>query len=530
MGQLFYFFFLLISFTFSFQSSLAVNIKKYWVFFTDKENTKFNPYEYFDSKAIERRLKFNILLNDYTDWPVNDSYLLGVKSLVSSTSYSSRWLNAVAVYATNEEINLVRKLNFVRGIEEFNSANLIPLSEISDISKRDKLSPEVLTLLKFQTARMQIGRNFSEKNLNGKGIRIAVLDAGFLFVNTHPAFKYLREGNKIKDTYDFVKKNEHVHVYKHSSHGTKVLSCIAGKVDSLNIGLATEAEFLLARTENSLFEPFSEEENWIAAAEWADKNGADIINSSLGYTKHRYFISDMNGSSFISRGANIAASKGILVINASGNEGNTRWRYIAAPADADSVLSVGGIDAYRDYHINFSSYGPAFNGLLKPNVSTVANVVAYGKDGLTYAEGTSFACPLVTGFAACAWQAFPNFTNMQLFKEIEKSAHLYPYYDYAHGYGVPQAAYFLDSLKKEVVKPTFSFIEEDNYVRVVLSDSIDLQKKNLYYHIENKKGTLDKYTVIRPYQKEILIFPFTDYTKGEKLSIHFEGYTNTYRF
>ncbi len=156
----------------------------------------------------------------------------------------------------------------------------------------------------------------------------------------------------------------------------------------------------------------------------------------------------MNGKkSLVARAANMAASKGMLVVNAAGNDGETKWKHLGTPADADSVLSVGGISPESDYHFSFSSYGPTADKRLKPNVCAYGAVMESGKKGLTTTYGTSFASPLVAGFAACAWQTNRRLNNMELFKEIEKSADLYPYFDYAHGYGVPQAGYFINRQK-----------------------------------------------------------------------------------
>ena len=170
------------------------------------------------------------------------------------------------------------------------------------------------------------------------------------------------------------------------------------------MGLATGANFLLAITEVSS-EPFSEEENWLAAVEWAYKNGADIISSSLGYTNNRYFTKDMDGKkSFVVKAASLAARKGMLVINAAGNDGDSEWKVISTPADADSILTIGGVSPETNLHINFSSYGPTADGRMKPNVSAFGEaVVANTKGNVEIAFGTSFATPLVAGFAACAW-------------------------------------------------------------------------------------------------------------------------------
>jgi len=383
-------------------------------------------------------------------------------------------------------------------------------------------------------------------SIDGKGLRIAILDVGFINADHVPAFDQIRKENRVIATHDFTKRSDNEDVYYGGSHGTEVWSCIAGKIGDIQIGLATGAEFLLAKTEKKS-ENYAEELNWLAAAEWADKNGADIINSSLGYTDKRYFNWQMDGhTSFVTRAANIAARKGILVVTAAGNEGSNSWHYIGAPADADSALSVGGIDPYTGYHTGFSSYGPTSDKRMKPNVVAYGHVIAAAPSGLTSTQGTSFASPLVAGFAACAWQTNRKLTNMQLFSEIEKSGSLYPYFDYAHGYGVPQADYFVGKEPESEI-PTFKVIENGDSIVIVVNkytsaaeaavpvkrgegESIKRiepigNKDYLYYNIMNKSGVLDSYYVLDVTQAEVLKIKRTDYTEGETLNVHYEGYS-----
>lgn len=338
---------------------------------------------------------------------------------------------------------------------------------------------------------------FVEMGITGKGVRIAVFDAGFKGVDTHPAFEKIRSNNQIISTWDFVRKKEFV--YDYSVHGTMVLSCIAGYYhDGRLIGLAPDAEFLLARTEKST-EPFSEEVNWVAALEWADKNGAHIVNSSLGYTYHRYFPYQMDGkTSLVSRMANKAAEKGILVINAAGNEGNTNWRFIGAPADADSVLTVGGADPKTYLRIYFSSYGPTADMRRKPDVIAFAKVLLANAKDFTIAYGTSFAAPQVTGFAACLKQIYPNLHPIELKNKIICSGHLYPYFDYAHGYGIPSAKKILDTNFNRL--PTFNIIKTNNkffFEALVLDPNMIKANRNyLYYSIINEHGIVCNWSVI----------------------------------
>lgn len=481
----------------------------YWVFFTDKNNTQFNPYTYFDSYAIERRIQNNISLYDSTDFPLNENYVKQISSLSEDVIGETRWFNALAVFASEENIFKIQAFPFVKGITLIET-NLTLCSfqtlVADDEPPVEKDTDEVLASSP-QVKRMG-GDIFIKNNIDGKGIRIAVFDGGFPEVNFHPAFEHIRKENRIIKTWNFCNKKENV--YGYNSHGRMVLSCIAGIKDNQKLGLATGAEFLLARTEIGL-EIKKEEIWWLMAVEWADKNGAHIINSSLGYTGDRYYPEQMDGKyTLATQAANMAASKGILVVNAAGNEGEDKiWeRTIIAPADADSILTIGGISPQTDYRINFSSVGPTADGRLKPNVVAYGQATVAGKTGWNNnAFGTSFASPLVAGFAACAWQSNRKLNNMELKTEIERSGDLYPYFDYDHGYGVPQASYFLKDTSSIVQSDNILFIEEDEQkINIIVDKSLekgtywDRKYENLhyvYYHIENEKGKLVNYLVVK---------------------------------
>jgi len=228
----------------------------------------------------------------------------------------------------------------------------------------------------------------------------------------------------------------------------------------------------------------------------------------LGYTKNRYFKKDMDGiTSLVTRAGNLAARKGMLVVNAIGNDGDTKWRTMGAPADADSVLTVGGIDPFYNYHINFSSVGPTYDGRMKPNVSAYGETIVAGKEKLQDVFGTSFSTPLTAGFVACAWQLRKHLTNMQLFHEIEKSGNLYPYFDYAHGYGIPQASYFIKVNQTTEQKSSFHFQSDGLSLEVIIDDDIDTTKddNNLLYKLISEKGQIISYFVIEVITKEIPI-------------------------
>ena len=488
--------------------------EKYWVYLKGKEKGNFVAEEFFDAKALERRARLGINPDIEEEWPVNTEYIARIGKIVDSVSYASRWFNAVSVYADIEQVNKLLGLDFVSHVEP---QYLSPV-----LCKHDE-GPAELDF-SSQVLNMQ-GDKFAAAGINGRGIRIAVFDAGFPGVNTNPCFEHIRRENRIIQTWDFTRNQPDV--YRANSHGTAVLSCIGGISNNSLLGLATGAEFLLARTEVRA-EILAEEENWLAAVEWADRNGADIINSSLGYTQKRYFPEQMDGkTSLASRAATLAARKGILVVNAAGNEGTSmRWRVIGAPADADSILSVGGINPQNGIRISFSSYGPTADGRLKPNVCAFGSVMAATKNSTGTTQGTSFASPLVAGFAACAMQCRPGITNMELLEEIQRSASLYPYFDYAHGYGVPQASYFLEPIKSKT-EPAFAITKENRDLVVTIKPESLKRNKNdyVYYHFAGENNRIIKYYVQRLGSKDSIVILPGEVENASILRIHYNGYT-----
>ena len=490
--------------------------KCFWVFFTDKNDTQFDPYSYFDAKAIERYQQCGADLYDISNYPLNDSYVNTVGSYSTEVFGESRWLNAIGIEATDDNAALISRLPFVARVQEIVSNGTVACikTEIKEIEDDNK---DILTdqLKRFG------GQHFIDKGIDGKGLRICVMDGGFPKVNTHPAFQHLRDNHQIIKTYNFPNKKEDV--YGWNTHGTMVLSCIAGiNKEGQKLGLATGAEFLLARTEIDP-EPFKEEVWWAQGAEWADKNGADIINSSLGYGKDRHWTKDMDGTSYVAKAANKAVEKGILICNSAGNEGDdSRWMTIITPADAENVICVGGIDAnLKDYrHISFSSYGPTADKRRKPDVVAFGEAqVANPSGGFTSAFGTSFASPLTAGFCACAWQTKRALTALQMKAEIQKSCDLYPYYDYAFGYGVPQAAYFTGDMKP--AERSFTLVQEKDGVKIVVPKVIEDQ--DVFINVEGADGVLLGYYKVHPDSTGIKLNN-KDFGQGKKLNVCYNGF------
>ncbi|MFA5814095.1 MAG: S8 family serine peptidase [Bacteroidales bacterium] len=387
---------------------------------------------------------------------------------------------------------------------------------------------------KIWTAQIQYlqGEEFIQKGITGRGIRIAILDVGFPGTNTHPALKHLIDRKQIIATWNFVKNRENV--YTGVSHGTEVLSCIAGISEGRPLGLAPDAEFLLALTEQS-GEPRQEELNWAKAVDWAIDHGADIIQSSLAYTYQRYFTSEMDGhQSIAAKAAARAARKGILIIISNGNEGQSRWQTVGTPADADSILSVGAIDPVTGLVAGYSSVGPTADKRLKPNVCASGKVVTLNPKGGTHImEGTSFSAPLITGFAACTWQMNRSLSAQEIISLIEKSGHLFPYYDYSHGYGIPQASRIINPNQEKDSKTISLSADNESFSVSIPETSLItpwiMPGRYLYYHISNPSGYLIRYGVYRVNGDKPIVINKSGFEPGDVFRCSFNGETAVWK-
>ena len=429
---------------------------KYWIEFNDKNQSPFsvkNPSVYLSQKAIDRRNKQNIPICQ-NDLPVNPGYVLEIKAMNVTIINQSKWFNAITIStADTNKINSIKVLAYVknvRKIEEPKEKRLPSKFELE--SNTSAISDENSYRLQTNDV-FNYGPSFFQANqigvdclhnlgFQGQGMTIAVLDAGFLDANILPAFDSLRFNNQILGCRDFVIGD--TLVYEDYPHGMNVLSCMGGNLPGQLIGTAPKANYWLLRTEDAATETISEEINWLVGAEFADSVGADVINSSLGYNNFdnsadNILYSDLDGNTtIITKAADWAASKGILVVSAAGNSGGPPWYKITAPGDADSILTVGAVDS-AGYIAAFSSRGPTFDGRIKPN--TVArglqSVIAINGGGIANGSGTSFASPISAGAVACLWQANPTATNMQLLYAIQQSSSQFSDPDSIKGYGIP---------------------------------------------------------------------------------------------
>lgn len=441
------YFLILLGFLFQIVSGNAQSVKHYKILLKDKGDQTISDVQ-LSEKSLKRRENQNIDLN-FTDIPLYQAYLDQIEDLEFEIHRQSKWLNSLYIKTTADSLEILKALDFVKSakpIEVYQKrAESISLSTVDHQSLP-------LPNLDYGFAKPQIvqieGEELHNYGYQGQGITIAVLDAGFLNVDLHSGFKRAWEKNQITAGPDFVRGGGQTVNFKFSSHGQKVLSTMLAFQPGLYIGTAPKANYVLIRTEDTDSETLVEEYNWLNAAEYADSIGVDMINSSLGYTRfddstqnHSYESLDGN-QTIITQAADLAAQKGILVVNSAGNSGASSWYYIGAPADADSILSVGAVD--RDgVSAAFSSHGPTVDGRVKPNVVGHGQGVYVSKDSNSYhsRNGTSFSGPVICGMTACLWQFLKtkneSISNMEVIKLVEESSHLYPDFNADYGYGIP---------------------------------------------------------------------------------------------
>lgn len=425
---------------------------KYIIQLTNKQNNTYNlsnPAQFLSPRAVNRRLKYNIPY-DSTDLPVSQPYIDSI-SLVSNVNIlsTSKWLNRVLIQTTDPTaLTTIQSFSFVSSV-----VSIAP----KIINADDEKFEEYIEPL-YKNSSQRIGSNsfnygntynqihihegefLHNKGFTGQNMQIAVLDAGFLQYKNLTAFDSAKIGGRLLGEKDFVNFDNSTD--EDDAHGMYCLSTMAANWPGKMVGTAPHANYWLIRTENAPTEYPIEELNWVIGAEFADSAGADLISSSLGYTtfddvsfNHNYSELYKNMAT-VSKGASLAANKGMIVMNSAGNEGNSSWRYIAFPADSDSVCTVGAINSQGSI-ASFSSKG--YPGKIKPNIVSVgvSTVVAGLNNQPSSGNGTSFSNPNVAGLIACLWQAFPNLNNMQLLNAVYRSSNQYTTPNANYGYGVP---------------------------------------------------------------------------------------------
>jgi subtilisin family serine protease len=423
-----------------------------WVFFTDKgtavASQLAHPGDFLSPAAIAMRIDKGVALTE-ADLPVHAPYLDALRSAGYDVQGSSRWLNAAIVQADAEGAAALRQLDFVSGLRPMATFTRHATDEPSLPMEETQGLGLAYGAAEVQNNMLNIAP-FHDRGFTGRGVRVAILDAGFPGVDTIAVFDSLRRDGRIIATYDFV--DDTSFVYGANSHGTNVLSTIAANLPGKLVGTAPHVSVILCRTEDAGSETEIEEKYFMQAVEFADSIGVDVLHASLGYTKfdddigsHKY--EDLDGDMAIAtRAVDMAAQRGIIVTISAGNEGSNSWRYIAVPCDADSILCVGAVDSEKVL-ASFSSVGPTADGRTKPDVVAMGSytAVASPRGRIVNASGTSFSGPLMAGVMACLRQAHPERVNMDLIQAVRLSGDQSQFPDNEYGYGIPNVV-MADSL------------------------------------------------------------------------------------
>ena len=416
--------------------------RRYWVYFKDKpetsyEDLSFDPELPITDRALKRRQsRGSGPIYDKADLPLSQEYISVLENSGIEIYHKSRWLNAVSCYFNGVSIEHVKGLSFVVKVVPVRSNINRPL-EIFNYESLEKPSLEDYGGSFNQND--MIGVPFAhEMGFHGEDVLIALFDTGFIL--DHEALRHI----DVVDAWDFiyddgVVEDQEEDVPGQHNHGTQVLSVLAGYGPFNLIGPAFRSQFLLAKTDHLTLENKQDEDNWIAAAEWAEGLGADIISSSVGYILD-YTYEDMDGNTAaVTIAADLAVKKGVAVFNSAGNEGRTYWQHIIAPADGDSVIAIGGVTPDGDYWAG-SSQGPTYDGRIKPDLAAQGQrtvcVNPNSTDRYTTADGTSVACPLGSGAGAIMLSIMPSMNPMELKDILVKHASQANDPDNLLGYGI----------------------------------------------------------------------------------------------
>ncbi|HHS50803.1 MAG TPA: T9SS type A sorting domain-containing protein [candidate division Zixibacteria bacterium] len=405
-----------------------------WVFFEDKPLDGMSIAAVarltLSERALERRAKDGLEL-DIHDVPVNTRYIEQVVALGARHRRTSRWLNSASFITPKAALHNIAELPFVREIRPVRTYRR-PIEPVSLMRPSEVDSVDDFYGASRAQLEMIGAIDLHQRGFAGQGVLVGMLDSGFR--TTHRAFDSL----DIVAVYDFVHNDTTVDFDPDAGdidemgfrHGTQTLSCVAAFSPGEIIGAAYRASVALAKTEDIEAEYRGEEDNWVAGIEWLDSLGADIASSSLGYStfdeETPYTMNDLDGNTMVTTiAADIAASRGICVVNSAGNyRQQPDWPTIISPADGDSVLAVAAV-GHDKVIASFSSPGPSADGRIKPDISAVGwgtvIVNAYANAGIAWSSGTSFSCPLIAGLCAAVKSANHELSGYDLALAVRAS-------------------------------------------------------------------------------------------------------------
>lgn len=429
----------------------------YRIYISDKNNTPYStndPSAYLSQRAIDKRQRFQIEITE-EDLPLNPSYIEAILAQSEQIRLltHSKWHNTVTVYCPEtDKLQQIENLPFVLRTEPVAFYTGSEGRKVSDPFTKESFRESPLTEKNvsgadygFALTQMQMhrGQLLHEEGFRGEGMLIAVFDAGWNGFDTISHFRSLYERGQIAGIKNLVPGE--ANIYTGHSHGTSVTSLMAISLNGTMVGTAPKSYYYFIRSEDPRSEQPIEEDYWSRAAEIADSIGADLINSSLGYTDFPDFPSSYwtyaqsdGRSGLSSLSASIAVRKGIIVCTAAGNEGLNNWRYIGRPADARDILTVGGVKS-DSVHAGFSSVGPSYDGRVKPDVASLGHMVICAMENGRFmvSNGTSLATPIITGLTACLWQALPEKSASDIIQIIRENSNRYDSPDTLTGYGIP---------------------------------------------------------------------------------------------
>ncbi len=519
--------------------------EKYVVFLTDKNNSPYSlnsPEEFLSARALDRRARYSIAF-DEKDLPVTPDYISQIVATGATFLYPLKWFNAVAISANSPSVlDAILALPFVDfinqaskgvqsgrkgkvGANNLNAISAIPPYKIGQLAiPNNNKSTGSLDYGNAWNQVSMIGLDqLHDLGFTGEGMMIAVLDAGFWDVDQGAAFSYLWQNNLIAGTRDFATIGGNV--FQNHTHGESVLSVMGANLPGQIIGTAPDAAYWLIRTEDAWGgEYLLEEYNWIAGAELADSAGVDIITSSLAYTtfdnpSYNHSYSNLDGNTTpIARAGDIAAGRGMLVVNCAGNEGENPWFHISTPADGDSILAVGAVNESGVYQ-EFSGKGPTADGRTKPDVVAQGynTAIIYGNGVLTVGTGTSFSTPIVSGALACLWQSVPEVSAEDIRLALRETASQSNSPDNQMGWGIPNVMSTYNTLitlsangETEKVSPVFS-LAPNPFTNATFLRSNMLIESQVKIEVYSNDGT------------KLFI---TEFNSGLATNVYFTGFPN----
>ena len=445
------------------QAQIATDI--YWVQFIDKANSPYsisNPEAYLSPRALQRRANLGIAIDEY-DIPVNPQYLQAVANCGAELLNPSKWLNGVTVHVTDPSvIDAINELAFVATV--LSCPNDLKAQERKQRWLENEMKPVVVNRgtrgyyggAETQVTQLKVNV-LHDMGYDGTGVVVAVLDGGFIGTETQPCFDNMREEGRLLGVRDYVYGS--TTVYSQSTHGTSCLSTMAAYDPDNMVGTAPKASYYLIHTEDGESENIVEEYNWVSGAEYADSLGVDVCSTSLGYigfdlSQWDHPFSDYDGHTApMTIGAEIAASRGMICVNAAGNDGAGTCT-LGIPGDAEHILTIGAVDAAGE-RASFSSVGPTYDGRIKPDVMAMGEgtyvAAGYADWGWEYynGNGTSFATPVLAGAVACLRQARPYASVNEICDAIRQCGNNAATPDSYNGYGIPDFSQALELLSVE---------------------------------------------------------------------------------